>query len=28
VQIHKIQIFVQVTFRPIIRKDKTYFECK
>jgi len=28
VQIHKIQNFVQVMFRPIIRKVKTYVGCK
>jgi len=28
VQIHKIQNFVQVVFRPIIRTDKTYVGCK
>jgi len=28
VQNHKIQIFVQVMFRPIIRTDKAYFGCK
>ena len=27
-QIHKIQNFVQVMFRPIIRKVKTYVRCK
>ena len=27
-QIHKIQIFGQVMFRPIIRIDKTYVGCK
>ena len=27
-QIHKIQNFVQVMFRPIIRTDKTYVGCK
>jgi len=28
VQIHKIQNFVQVMFRPIIRTDKKYVGCK
>ena len=28
VQIHKIQNFVQVMFRPIMRTDKTYVGCK
>jgi len=28
VKIHKIQNFVQVMFRPIIRTDKTYVGCK
>jgi len=27
-QIHKIQNYVQVRFRPIIRTDKTYVGCK
>ena len=27
-QIHKIQNFVQVMFRPIFRTDKTYVGCK
>ena len=27
-KIHKIQNFVQVMFRPIIRTDKTYVGCK
>jgi len=28
VQIHKMQNFVQVMFRPILRTDKTYVVCK